>query len=62
MFAPLSEHIENKLDKAFCKAYSLYGTYDDPAAWEDYKLAFAEWLIQGFKEETSKKEFPTDWS
>ena len=48
MFAPLSEYIENKLDEAFCKEFRVYGTYENPESWEDYKEAFANWLIGEF--------------
>mgnify|MGYP001349675743 CR=1 FL=1 len=37
MFAPLSEHVENKLDEAFCEEFRCYGTYDKPNEWEEYK-------------------------
>ena len=49
MFAPLSEYIENKLDEAFCEEFRVYGTYENPESWEEYKEAFANWLIGEFK-------------
>ena len=52
MFAPLSEYIENKLDEAFCKEFRVYGTYDKPTAWEDYKESFANWLIGEFTQDS----------
>ena len=48
MFAPLSEHIEMKLDEAFCHEFRVYGTYDKPTDWEEYKEAFASWMIREF--------------
>ena len=48
MFLPLSEHIEDKLDESFCKEFRVYGTYDRPCDWEDYKEAFADWLMKEF--------------
>jgi hypothetical protein len=58
MFAPLSEHIEIKLDEAFCKEFRVYGTYDRPTEWEEYKKAFAEFLINEFKGNRPKQ---TPW-
>ena len=48
MFCPLSEYIENKLDEAFCKEFRVYGTYEHSESWEEYKEAFANWLIGEF--------------
>jgi len=53
MFLPLSEHIENKFDKAFCKEFRVYGTYDRPVDWEEYKEAYANWLIEQFVGDSS---------
>ena len=60
MFAPLSEHIENKLDESFCHAYRVYGTYDKPNEWEDYKERFAEYLIEEFIGKKLPPK-PRDW-
>ena len=49
MFAPLSEHIEIQLDKAFCKDFRVYGTYELPTDWELYKEQFAEFLVKEFR-------------
>ncbi|MAG24326.1 hypothetical protein CMI47_01995 [Candidatus Pacearchaeota archaeon] len=49
MFAPLSEYIENKLDESFCEEYRVYGTYERPSDWEEYKKAFASFLVDQFK-------------
>ncbi len=48
MFAPLSEYLENKLGDAFCKEYQVYGTYDRPHDWEEYKESFAMYMIEQF--------------
>jgi hypothetical protein len=56
MFAPLSEHIENKLDAAFCKKYSVYGTYETPMDWENYKESFARFLVDQFLEGTNNTD------
>lgn len=61
MFAPLSEHIENKLDESFCHAYRVYGTYDKPNEWEDYKECFAEYLIEEFIGEKLPPPKSRDW-
>ncbi len=58
MFAPLSEYIENKLDEAFCEEFRVYGTYDNPAEWEEYKKAFAEWLVNEFTKDSSHPRHP----
>ena len=54
MFAPLSEIMENKLDESFCKEYRVYGTYERPSDWEDYKHAFVDFLIEEFKGDDQK--------
>ena len=48
MFEPLSEYIENRLGEAFCKEFRVYGTYDNPESWEEYKEAFTNWLVEEF--------------
>ena len=53
MFAPLSEYIENRLGEAFCKEFRVYGTYDKPNDWEEYKEAYAEWLIKQFTNDSN---------
>ena len=62
MFTPLTEYMENILDEAFCKEFSVYGTYERPEQWEEYKKAFSEWLIQHFTDETGKRKLPKDWT
>jgi len=54
MFAPLSEIMENKLDESFCEEYRVYGTYERPSDWEDYKQAFVDFLITEFKGDNQK--------
>lgn len=58
MFAPLSEYIENKLDEAFCEEFRVYGTYENPTEWEEYKKSFAEWLVKQFTEDSSHPRHP----
>jgi len=53
MFAPLSEHIENRLDEAFCGEFRVYGTYEKPVDWEEYKEAFANWLVGEFTKDSN---------
>ncbi len=55
VFAPLSEYIENQLDKSFCEEYRVYGTYDRPNDWEDYKEDFAKFLVDQFAKQNTKK-------
>jgi hypothetical protein len=55
MFAPLSEHIENRLDEAFCNEYRVYGTYDKPSEWEEYKEDFAKYIVEGFDKQNPKR-------
>ena len=61
MFAPLSEHIETKLDESFCNEFRCYGTYDKPNEWEEYKEAFARWMVDQFgKDSNSHPRHPFD--
>ena len=53
MFAPLSEYIETNLDEAFCKEFRVYGTYDRPTDWEEYKESFAKWIIEEFTKDSN---------
>ena len=55
MFAPLSEYIENKLDEAFCNEHRVYGTYDRPSEWENYKEDFAKYIVDSFAKQSSKR-------
>jgi len=54
MFFPLSEYIENELDSAFCEEYRVYGTYERPSDWEDYKKSFALFLMDQFKDDPQR--------
>ena len=59
MFAPLSEHVEIQLDKAFCKEFRVWGTFDKPNEWEEYKEAFASWMVKEFtNDEASPPRHP----
>jgi hypothetical protein len=60
MFAPLSEHVENKLDEAFCQEYRVYGTYERPNEWEEFKEDFAQYLVEKFIDKQLPKR-PPDW-
>jgi len=60
MFAPLSEHLENKLDEAFCQEYRVYGTYERTDDWEDFKEDFAQYLVEKFIGKQLPKK-PPDW-
>ena len=48
MFAPVSEYIENRLGESFCEEFRVYGTYENPECWEEYKEAFANWIVTQF--------------
>jgi len=61
MYAPLSEHVENQLGIAFCLEYRVYGTYERPLEWEDYKDAFAKYLIEKFIGKKLPPEPQDDW-
>ena len=54
MFAPLSEYIENRLDESFCEEYRVYGTYERPSDWEEYKEAFALFLVDQFRSDDQR--------
>lgn len=60
MFIPLSEHIENKLDEAFCQEYNVYGTYERTDEWEGFKEDFAQYLVEKFTGKLLPKK-PPDW-
>ena len=53
MFAPLSEHIELKLENAFYNKYRMM-TYEESELWESFKEQFAEHLIKSFGDTTPK--------
>ena len=59
MYAPLSEYIEMRLEEAFCKEYRVMSSCDRPTyEWEDYKEAFANWLVNEFTKDVSHPRHP----
>lgn len=61
MYAPLSEHFENKLSETFCELHRVYSTCERPThEWEEFKEDFAIFVVEQFKQE-HKNMPPKDW-